>query len=342
LVNRNPSKYTWTARLNPSVVGVPTREYLDEGGAPPGWYDKSKEISKLIMETFLGKGKIYEQHVNQLNTIAELPSTFDASEKWPECADGIRLVRNQGGCGSCWAISSTSMMTDRICIRSRGQRKPDISLQHLLECCDYCGRCHGGNVMFALYFWFEQGIYDDRCYPYTIDQSCGHPCRPATFDVAKGLGRCSRTCKRRDPHVRPSNRRYRAQYFYDFNDLEDTSQLTSWGLTNRDASFEEVLDLVKRDVFFHGSAVVCFVVFQDFFHYYDGVYNVNREDNFGSNRYTHCVKVIGWGRYGEDREYLTIVNSWGGPWAKDGTVKIDTATLWRLNASFFGAIPDDF
>lgn len=36
---------------------------------------------------------------------AKIPKSFDARKKWPNC-DGIKTVRDQGDCGSCWVSNS--------------------------------------------------------------------------------------------------------------------------------------------------------------------------------------------------------------------------------------------
>ena len=47
----------------------------------------------------------------------KLPTSFDAREKWPKCASLIGTIRDQSSCGSCWAVSVGSMVTDRLCIK---------------------------------------------------------------------------------------------------------------------------------------------------------------------------------------------------------------------------------
>ncbi|KAL3096432.1 hypothetical protein niasHT_028668 [Heterodera trifolii] len=49
----------------------------------------------------------------------DLPRQFDAREKWPDCADIISTITDQGLCGCCWAVASASALTDRICIARR-------------------------------------------------------------------------------------------------------------------------------------------------------------------------------------------------------------------------------
>ena len=41
-----------------------------------------------------------------------IPSSFDSREAWPECHT-ISEIRDQGRCGSCFAIASAEAMSDR-------------------------------------------------------------------------------------------------------------------------------------------------------------------------------------------------------------------------------------
>lgn len=50
----------------------------------------------------------------------KIPDTFDARTNWPMCTV-IGKVRDQGGCGSCWAFGAAESISDRICIDSQGK-----------------------------------------------------------------------------------------------------------------------------------------------------------------------------------------------------------------------------
>merc|ERR1712037_312857 len=82
-----------------------------------------------------------------------LPENFDPREKWPECPT-IREIRDQGGCGSCWAFGAVTAMSDRICIHSKGDQHVHVSSENLLSCCYSCGfGCNGGFPGAAWSFW---------------------------------------------------------------------------------------------------------------------------------------------------------------------------------------------
>jgi cathepsin B len=42
----------------------------------------------------------------------DIPDNFDSREQWPDCPT-IKEIRDQGNCGSCWAISAVEAMSDR-------------------------------------------------------------------------------------------------------------------------------------------------------------------------------------------------------------------------------------
>jgi hypothetical protein len=94
-----------------------------------------------------------------------IPKNFDARERWPQC-ESLRNVANQGLCGSCWALSTSLLMTDRLCIASNGTDNFRFSAEELLTCCPSCNErrdspitCeNGGNAAKALIHWVRNGV----------------------------------------------------------------------------------------------------------------------------------------------------------------------------------------
>lgn len=69
-----------------------------------------------------------------------LPEHFDARQKWPKCASLVGGGRDQGNCGSCWAMAPAEVMSDRLCIQSNGARAIELSpfgmgTQRVVACC---------------------------------------------------------------------------------------------------------------------------------------------------------------------------------------------------------------
>ena len=105
------------------------------------------------------------------------------------CHQVISTIRNQGGCGACWAFAAAGVMTDALCMASGGQAKEFLSPMHLTACCNsellpassFCVEraCGGGSAARAMDFFRNYGVvtgtdYDDElingygtgCYPY--------------------------------------------------------------------------------------------------------------------------------------------------------------------------------
>jgi cathepsin L len=91
-----------------------------------------------------------------------LPSSVDWRTKGV-----VSAMKNQGGCGSCWAFSATGTMESAAAIA--GASLPNLSEQNLVDCtkADYNG-CNGGWMSWAYdYVRNAGGINTQSAYPYT-------------------------------------------------------------------------------------------------------------------------------------------------------------------------------
>ncbi|KHJ90292.1 papain family cysteine protease [Oesophagostomum dentatum] len=75
--------------------------------------------SRLMDTKYFEHERVYAQ-MPDFNE--KIPESFDAREQWPGC-DSIKIIRDQANCGSCWAVSAASAMSDRVCIQSNGRIK---------------------------------------------------------------------------------------------------------------------------------------------------------------------------------------------------------------------------
>ena len=136
--------------------------------------------------------------------IVEIPTNFDAREKWPNCKS-ISKILDQGSCGSCWAFGAVSCMSDRYCIHSNGAKNVELSAENLVSCCSSCGfGCKGGYPTIAWRYWVEKGIVSggqyqshSGCQPYKVE-----PCQHHTKGPRKPCGalvptpQCLNTCEK--------------------------------------------------------------------------------------------------------------------------------------------------
>lgn len=61
----------------------------------------------------------------------DVPDSFDGPTVWKKY---LAPVRNQGGCGSCWAFASSSCLSSRIALATNGKAKPDLSPAAMVFC----------------------------------------------------------------------------------------------------------------------------------------------------------------------------------------------------------------
>ncbi len=104
-----------------------------------------------------------------------LPASFDWRNVNGE--DWNSPVKNQAGCGSCWAFAAVGAAEAYF---NRFNNDPDLDLdlseENLVSSCFYRG-CNGGWSETALEYIRDVGIVDEACMPYTAtDSECSTMC----------------------------------------------------------------------------------------------------------------------------------------------------------------------
>jgi len=113
----------WQAKKNPRFEGK-TKEQLKT------YLGAIKKSSRQARRGAPGKSPAQRNDV---------PDSFDALEAWPQCAGVISLIQDQSACGSCWAVSTMSAASDRLCIASNATIQTQLSALDLMACCSFCG-----------------------------------------------------------------------------------------------------------------------------------------------------------------------------------------------------------
>lgn len=141
--------------------------------------------------------EIDEEEVASATPVGAVPAAFDIATKWPKCKAIFNQIQDQSNCGSCWAVSTASIITDRRCIKWAGVAKPRISAWDLVGCCANCrattNGCEGGYTSRVMDYYVKTGIVTGNGYG-------GAGCKP--YRVAPGALNqpgstpCATTCQK--------------------------------------------------------------------------------------------------------------------------------------------------
>jgi len=208
--------------------------------------------------------------------------------------DWVTPVKNQGGCGSCWAFGAVAAVEAVVQIKSGDPfMNLNLSEEYLVSDCHgnvLSQNCCGGMHFRALQFIRNQGIPDESCMPYVDGYGC-----------SCGGGSCDSNC----------------QYRYDgaCSDRTCSDRCSDWQnrLTRIDST-GPVSD-IREAIAAMGPVSASFGIGSSFGGYWDGDIYRCTSDN-GSN---HVIALVG---YDDADGYWIAKNSWGSGWGDGGFFKI--------------------
>lgn len=237
-------------------------------------------------------------------TVDPLPVNFTATQKWAACKQSFEQVFDQSYCGSCWAVSAATAMSDRICIKSNGADTRRISAQDILECASVLPNgCSGGSTVYAYNALLSRGFCTGDTYMSTSGCKAYQfpPCSdPAWYSQA--------VCRNRNTTL--SCRTSCGAAFtgtYSQSNIKGKSVYRVTGGENA----------IMREIFTNGPVTVSMTVYEDFMAYKSGVYVYTNGRMLGG----HAIKMIGWGIENGVKFWL-CVNSWNRFWGDKGFFKI--------------------
>ena len=147
-------------------------------------------------------------------------------------------IRDQGHCGGCYAFGTATCHQYRWCMKTNGEMDKVLSPQHIVSCDMEELGCRGGFSNKAFEFIYHDGLVTEECFPYSSTEG-GIP----EF--------CITECK---------NGEKWAPYYSDWTD-----------------SFEYAKDIMD-DMPINGPIETHFDVYDDFYDYKGGIYQVTSED----------------------------------------------------------------
>lgn len=241
-----------------------------------------------------------------------LPKNFSAISEWKDMITG---VFDQERCGSCWALASSSMLSDRIRIKSKGKflGGGDYISPFAFAACVKCGTegacprvCEGNYLDDVLQFMVDTGASAQS----DIDKYSNQGEEYLCFDFAAH-------------GVKPwkATKKYRVNVFPP-SMLNDKDNLA----INEQALMEEV--------YTNGAICVVFKIFvpldnRNFYLHKEGIYGLGWKSEPTESDGYHAITIVGWGEDeklkgadGKPAKYWIIRNSWGPDWGHHGMARI--------------------
>ncbi|KAE8573218.1 Cat26 [Halyomorpha halys] len=263
-------------------------------------FGEQTTISSLVRLLGARRDNILKLPLRAKHTIpdSDIPDSFDARENWPQC-DSIRHIRDQGTCGSCWAVAAAGAFTDRLCIATNGTFTMPLSAEELLLL--PVAQSVASGVM-EVTLKMRGGIsLKMGCQPYEI-QPCEHHVKgelPSCDSLPMSeTPKCQRKC---------TNTAYSTSFSSDHHKIKHAYTVV------------ETETEIQKEIMAHGPVEVTFSVYADFLTYKSGVYH----HVTGKMLAGHAVKIIGWG-VEDGTPYWLIANQWNESWGDKGLFKI-----WR-------------
>ncbi|XP_055342418.1 cathepsin B-like cysteine proteinase 5 [Paramacrobiotus metropolitanus] len=269
---------------------------------PPGL----KKLSDATLEN-LPK---FEPNIRH-RAVKAIPDCFDARTKWPKCKS-ISDVRDQGMCGTCWAVASAAVLSDRFCIASGEKDQTYISAEHLAGCTDLkrngYENCQGGNDnanayrQAAVYGVVSGGNYNSKsgCMPY--------PLRPLPDSEAIDI-----TCRDQCTNTGFKQSFEKDKHYIDafWTSYIGSKPLNGIQNTPPDQTAKNV-ELMKLEIMTNGPITAAIVMYTDFEPWKpeQGAYRGPGPEAQGPIG-GHAVRIIGWCKDPNGVPYWLISNSWG-------------------------------
>lgn len=126
---------------------------------------------------FPGALEIYGDGIDQ--NCDGVDQTSSANFDWRNFngSNWMTPIKNQGSCGSCWAVATVAAFEAKIKIQTnRPDLVIDLSEQEFLSCGQSNYNCGGGSATWVLNYIQDYGIVEESVFPYTSGSGTVPPC----------------------------------------------------------------------------------------------------------------------------------------------------------------------
>lgn len=232
-------------------------------------------------------------------------------------------VRNQGRCGSCWAIALADAAAFAECAVYHNDNPP-YSPQMLVDCDSYAGGCNGGTFEEGTQYMYESGIPHEHCVPYIGTRGvCRSSCLSNNNGPFDGLARASTP--------------YGESICLDSRGRPVT--------TTAQCDIGQTILAMKRALQQTGVLLVGFRVLDDFISWgrrtdpCTSVY-VPNPSVYTRRVEMHAVLLVGYETDTRTGQTIWIIrNSWGSQWGCDGYFKVIAGHQWLLFEQYAFRLP---
>jgi len=215
--------------------------------------------------------------------IAAAPSSIDWS-----ALGATTPVKDQGGCGSCWAFSTTEGVESAV-YQATGKLPPPLSTEQLVDCEKQDYGCDGGDIPEAVRYLKKNGMATEKGYP----------------DDSSSSGRTHRCTWDGTSAVKVDGFKYAIP------------QCDSGNCANQDE------DALAAALAAHGPLSICVNSGEnepgDWDKYTGGV--LDKKCSAKANKMDHCVQLVGYDKEASP-PYWKVRNSWGTDWGEDGYIRL--------------------
>jgi len=279
----------WTAGIN--ALSDRTDAELAQlrgwkGGAVPG--NKRKASAARAGATFL----------KQASKALVLPRDFT---NWTRL-ESIMAIRDQGACGSCWAVAAGTVLDSNSEIHAPAARR-SFSVQDMVSCvpnprsCGGTGGCEGATVELAFDYAINYGLATTEEVPYHGNTgTCKNSNNAGAVSLASGIDNID---------VATPGVHYAA-----------TKPAAAVGMKAWERLPENAYEPMLRAVYEHGPVAVS-VSASTWSFYAAGVFDSCQKDAV----IDHAVTMIGFGEESLTKYWL-VQNSWGNSWGESGRIRI--------------------
>lgn len=237
----------------------------------------------------------------QLSVLTAVPSNLPMEKSWRGYFN-TESIRDQGHCGSCWAVTAETVLAIHSELHGANQ---SFSVQEIVDCtpnpnkCGGTGGCQGSTAELAMQYAMLKGLSSPSTYgDYTASDyndcyfqpsSSTTPSMEALTDLSSDTG----------------------VYMAQAGAAGLLFGMTGWERLPSNAYKPLLLALVK-----YGPVAIS-IAASDLHFYDNGIF-----DGCNSFVVNHAVTLVGYGEDESGSKYYLIQNSWGAWWGEEGRVRV--------------------